>query len=62
MLWVYDHYKYFHPLARGSTSHVIYGSQILTSKVDPCAVRVELQPSGSTKDISLFVRIFAKVM
>ena len=35
--WVYGHYKYFH----SSSAGIDFSRQILTTKVDPCAVRVK---------------------
>ena len=53
MLWVYGYYKYVYPYICGdrlqtSESEVyrVYRRQILTSKVDPRAVRVELPLLG----------------
>ena len=42
MLWIYDHYKYFTLTVRGWTLDVC-GRQILTTKGDPHAVRVNRQ-------------------
>ena len=37
MLWVYDYYKYFYSYSAG----IDFSRQILTTKVDPCAVRLK---------------------
>ena len=45
MLWVYDHYKYVYSYsARIVVSE--FSGQILTTKVDPRAVRVKIECSG----------------
>ena len=41
-LWVYDHYKYLYSYSAGIDCMDVYSRQILTSKVDPSAVRVRL--------------------
>ena len=42
MLWVYDHWKYFYAYSvEIDFSRDVYRRQILTTKVDPRAVRVK---------------------
>ena len=65
MLWVYDHFKYFYSYSAGidfsPSESDVYRRQILTTKVDPRAVRVtRLHKSRSSRselefDLSNFV-------
>ena len=54
MLWVYGHYKYFYSYSARidfSRQNLMYRRQILTTKVDPRAVRVNYKVGDTYREI-----------
>ena len=61
MLWVYDQYKYIDSYSAGSESDV-YRRQILTTKVNPRAVRVNPLTAGAVHRPIRFLHFFTSAL